>query len=81
MTTENGVIDVYALQNNIYYFLQAAWIIEFQTGFKLLVIHCNRVLTEKSYLTLGGAKESFAKLYKYRIWAPDVRPRWEKNRR
>jgi len=51
------------LQNSIFYYLQYVFIRVDKKGYRLVVIHRNRLLYDQTYPTMRGAKIAFTKLY------------------
>jgi len=62
---ETGIPGISILLSSIYYFLDYVFIIISDKDYRLLVIHNNRVLWDKNYKTVRGARISFAKRFKH----------------
>ncbi len=75
-TAHTGRIDISFLENSIYYFIKCAFIKEESSGCRLIVTHQERLLLDRLYSTVKGAKIAFAKRYGYRLWQKGVRPVW-----
>lgn len=70
--------EIYRLKNNVYYFLETVFIQVEKIGYRLVVIHNNRVRTNKCYSTLPGAKKGFSRMYKGKAWKKGIKPIWSK---
>ena len=68
--------EISYLENSIYYFIKCAFIKQERDGCRLVVTHQERLLLDRLYSTLKGAKIAFAKRYGYRLWQKGVRPKW-----
>ena len=75
-TFSNSQHGIYELMNTIEYFLNAVWIEQKNNRFRLVVISQNRVLTDRVYATLLGAKVAFARRYNSKAWKLGVKARW-----
>lgn len=64
------------LINSAYYFLECVYILYNKENYHLVVLHHGRVLTDRNYKTLKGAKIAFQKLYKNKSWKPGVKASW-----
>lgn len=64
------------LANSVKYFLEHAFIIDYEDSYRLLVIHRWKLLTDRCYKTLKGARIAFLKLYNNRRWQEKDVPEW-----
>jgi len=64
------------LLNCYYYFFQCVFIVKDGLGYRLVVNHRGRVLTNRDYRTLRGAKASFTRLYGDKAWQKDTKSIW-----
>ena len=71
-------VEISILSNSPYYFLHSVFIVKEGEGegFRLVIIHNNRVLTDQRYETLRGARISFAKSYGDKAWVEDIQAQW-----
>ena len=67
---------LYRLINNGYFFLRYVFILADKDDFRLVVIHDNRLLTDKHYKRLSHAKSAFTKIYSRKSWKKGVKPEW-----
>lgn len=65
-----------SLINYVEYYLNCVFISVEKVGFRLVVIHNRRVLTNKCYTTLKRAKIGFARRYNQKSWKKGVKPKW-----
>ena len=65
------------LLNAIHYYLDCALVIHSARQFRLLVFHLDRVLLDKQYTTLKGAKIAFHKIYRHQACVDGVKARWD----
>jgi hypothetical protein len=72
----NQPIKISRLENSVYYFLDYVFIVEEEDSFRLLVIHRGKVLTDKLYPTLRGARIAFRHIYEGKAWSKDLKARW-----
>ena len=61
------------LINSIYYFIECVYILILHDHCRLIVLHHGRVLTDKRYKTVRGARIAFAKLYKHKGWKEGIK--------
>ncbi|MCP5047624.1 MAG: hypothetical protein GY940_10660 [bacterium] len=73
---ESGDFDVSFLENSIYYFVKCAFLKQEQDGCRLVVTHEDRLMLDRLYSTVKGAKIGFVKRYGDRVWQEGVRPLW-----
>lgn len=64
------------LVNSFHYYLTHVYIEDKEGGYRLVVLRHNRVLTDRHYKTLEGAKIAFARMYGCHAWAERVKPDW-----
>jgi hypothetical protein len=64
------------LENSPYYFLDYVYIICEPDHYRLVVLHANRVLTDRTYPTLRGAKIAFARSYRNKTWKKEIENSW-----
>lgn len=64
------------LLNSIYYFLDFVFVISSDEGYRLVILHQDRVIMDASYSSLRGAKIAFAKFFYEQTWAENVQPKW-----
>ena len=62
--------------NAILFFLQHVLIINIDDDYRLLVIKKNRVLLDKKYKSIKGARIAFSKLFLEMGWKQGVKPKW-----
>ncbi len=67
---------VCALINSIFYFVGSVFITDNGKNYQLVAHHNGRILINKPYRTLRGAKIAFSKLFGYRSWREDVKAEW-----
>jgi hypothetical protein len=78
VTTHEGKAPVHIslLLNAVYFFLQCVFIMRTEKGYRLIVVHQNRLLTDRTYKTFKGARIAFSKLWSYKAWESGVKPEW-----
>ncbi len=65
------------LVNSFSYYLTHVYIeVNKGDGYRLVVLRHNRVLTDRRYKTLGGAKIAFTRMYGCQAWAERTKPDW-----
>lgn len=69
-------IRLYRLVNNGYFFLRYVFIVEDDGNYRLVVIHDNRLLTDRLYKSLSHAKSAFGRMYNRKAWKKGVKPEW-----
>jgi len=79
--TVNGQKDeipmkISSLFNSVEYFIETVFIMTIKDGYRLLVIHRQRLLIDKTFKTAKGARISFQKNYRYNAWKDDVKANW-----
>lgn len=69
-------IKLYRLVNNGYFFLRYVFILAEDDDYRLVVIHDNKLLTDRHYKSLSIAKSAFARMYNRKAWKKGVKPEW-----
>lgn len=66
------------LINGIFFFLESVFIEEVKEsgGFRLVVSHKGRILTDRYYESSRGARIAFSRIYKHQLWRDDLKPEW-----
>jgi len=64
------------LETSIYYFLEHVFIIKERGRYRLVVIHHEKLLTDKIYKTAKGARIAFLKFWSYKAWEVDAKATW-----
>lgn len=75
-TEKNKVSKISLLINAIYYFLECVFILHEEDDYRLVVLQQRRVLLDKRYKTLRGAKIAFKKFYNWKAWNERVNADW-----
>lgn len=73
---EPGKICV--LINSAFYFINWVFIVKRNVSYRLIVNHNGKLLMDKDYRTLRGAKIAFSKLFKHRNWEKNVKAEWSR---
>lgn len=71
-------IRISLLINSIYYFIESVFIITVKEGYRLVVIHQGRLLTDEIYKTARGARIGFLKRYGNKAWRDGVKADWSR---
>ncbi len=71
-----GPINISLLINSIYYFIESVFIMVVKEGYRLVVIHHGRLLTDEIYKTARGARVAFLKRFGYKAWREGVKAEW-----
>jgi len=71
-------IRISLLINSIYYFIESVFIMAVKEGYRLVVIHQGRLLTDEMYKTAGGARVAFIKRYGNKAWRDGVKAEWSR---
>jgi hypothetical protein len=71
-----ATVTISRLDNSIYYFIELVYIAKQKGCFRLIAIHHNRVLCDRLYQGLAGARIAFGKLYGHKRWDPKAKPVW-----
>lgn len=74
--TKKDMKAISVLVNSVKYFLEHAFIIDYDDYYRLLVIHRWKLLTDRCYKTLKGARVAFIKMYSSRSWKDEDIPEW-----
>jgi len=64
------------MTNSIYYFLEFIFILIEHGTFRLVVLQHNRLLMDRRYKSLRGAKIAFSKYYTAKRWQENIEPDW-----
>ena len=76
----NQKVFISRLINSVYYSISTCFIMEStvsnQVEYRLLVIHKKKVLADRNYRTLRGAKIAFKRQFKNMAWIDDVAAEW-----
>ena len=62
--------------NSILYFIETVFIMTEKDGYRLIVIHRGKVLTDEIYKTFEEAKREFLNQYNHKAWKKEVKPNW-----
>lgn len=62
-TSRRDKAKISRLINSIYYFIEYVFILKKGSGYRLFALHNRRVLIDKTYQTMRGAKIAFGKSY------------------
>lgn len=73
---EEDPVKVSLLINSIYYFIESVFITSVKDGYRLVVMHQGRLLTDRTYKTVKGARIAFLKLYGYKAWREGTKAEW-----
>jgi hypothetical protein len=68
--------EVCTLINSIFYFVGSVYITSIHGDYRLIAKHNGRVLFDRFYPTLRGAKIAFSKLFGHRSWRENVKAEW-----
>jgi hypothetical protein len=69
-------IKISRLYNSIYYFIELVYIAKQQDSYRLIALHRGRILYDRLYRDLRGAKIGFAKRFKRKKWDRRAKPVW-----
>jgi hypothetical protein len=69
-------LHICVLVNSVFYFLSHVVIIEMSGKYRLVVLLNNKLLYERFYNSIRGAKIAFQKLFKSKAWFKDVKAIW-----
>jgi hypothetical protein len=69
-------IEMSILHNSVYYFLEHVFILCQGDSYRLMVLHHNRLLLDRNYRSLRGARIAFQKLFRHKAWKEDVKSIW-----
>jgi hypothetical protein len=73
---ESETIKICTLLNSVYYFLEHVFILCQDDSYRLVVLHNNRLLLDRYYRTLRGARMAFRKIFRHHAWKEDVKSMW-----
>ena len=68
--------EICVLINSIYYFIGSVIILNNNGHYRLVVKHNRKILIDKIYKTVRGAKIAFSKLFNHRSWQEDLKAEW-----
>ncbi len=68
--------EICTLINSIFYFVSSVFIISNNGHYQLVAKHNGKLLIDKPYKTLRGAKIAFSKLFGERGWQKNVKAEW-----
>lgn len=69
-------VKICVLINSIFYFFSCVFILRKNGKYKLVVMLNNRIVHERLYNSLRGAKIAFVKLFQYKAWYENVKAEW-----
>lgn len=68
--------EICVLINSIFYFISSVIILNVNGHYRLVVKHNGKILIDKIYTTVRGAKIAFSKLFNQRGWQEDLKAEW-----
>jgi hypothetical protein len=68
--------EICVLINSIFYFISSVFILNNKGHYLLVAKHNGKILIDKIYKTLRGAKIAFSKLFGQRGWEEDIKAEW-----
>jgi len=68
--------EICVLINSIFYFISSVIILNINGHYRLVVKHNGKILIDKIYTTVRGAKIAFSKLFNPRGWQEDLKAEW-----
>ena len=68
--------EICVLINSIFYFIGTVIILNNGGNYRLVVKHNRKILIDKIYKSLRGAKIAFSKLFNHRSWQEDLKAEW-----
>ena len=71
-----GEVKYSILSNRNWFFLHHAMIFREEEHYRLFVCHNGKVLTDKMFSSLRGARIAFSKLYGEKCFNKDAKARW-----
>ncbi len=72
----NEIDKISVLKNSYNYFLEHVLIIRYSDYYRLLVINEWKLLMDRRYTSLKGARIAFLKFYQNRCWKVELEPEW-----
>ena len=73
----NQKVVISRLLNSVFYSIRTCFVMTMtDEEYRLLVIHDKKVLADRNYPTLRGARIAFSKKFKDRAWSDDVVSEW-----
>ena len=79
LTHYNQKVFISRLLNSVFYYIGTCFILKLNTtdeAYRLLAIHGKKVLADRNYPTLRGARIAFSKQFKNDAWRDDVVSEW-----
>jgi hypothetical protein len=76
LTLRRDKVEISRLINSIFYFIDVVYILKKDDKYRLITLHGGRVLIDKIYSTITGAKIAFTKFYQDKAWKEDVKAEW-----
>jgi len=64
------------LINRIFYYIETVFIMTVKDGYRLIVIHRRKVLTDEIFKTVEEARREFLNQYDHKAWKKGVKPNW-----
>lgn len=68
--------EITQLLNSFHYYLSHVYIVVKDDEYRLVVLRHNKVLTDRHYKTLEGAKIAFSRMYGNQAWKAEIKPYW-----
>jgi len=68
--------EITQLLNSFHYYLSHVYIVVKDGKYRLVVLRHNKVLTDRHYKTLEGAKIAFSRMYGNQAWKAEIKPYW-----
>jgi hypothetical protein len=72
----SGATEICVLTNSIFYFINSVFIIWTNNHYQLVANHKGKLLINRRYRSLRGAKIAFSKLFGHRGWKEDLAANW-----
>lgn len=73
---EKSSKQICRLENSHCYFLECVYIIAEPGSYRLVVLHNNRLLFDRAYPTMKGARISFSRRYLAKAWEKGIENHW-----
>jgi len=64
------------LINSIFYFIGNVFIVTNEGNYRLVANQNGKLLIDRPYKTLGGAKIAFSRIFSHRGWRKGLKPEW-----
>lgn len=68
--------EICVLINSIFYFVSSVIILNNNGHYRLVAKHNRKILIDKIFNSLRGAKIAFSKLFNHRCWQEDLKAEW-----